>query len=151
MQISPLEEYSLRCLIHLARSMGEGPVTIRQISQDEGLSTAYVGKLLYLMQKAGLVQGLRGVQGGYTLLRDPKTLSVGEIFRCISPNAWSTVCEKFTGDLEQCANMGHCGLSPVWDRLAQHLYSYLDSISLDDLAQGRALPAPGLAAAAIQI
>ncbi len=40
MQISPLEEYSLRCLIRLARSQGEGPVSIRQISQGEGLSTA---------------------------------------------------------------------------------------------------------------
>jgi len=153
MQISPLEEYSLRCLIRLARTSGEGPVSIRQIGQGEGLSTAYVGKLLYLMQKAGLVQGLRGVQGGYTLLRDPKSLSVGEIFRCINPNAWSTVCEKFTGDLEQCANSGHCGLQPVWGHLAAHIYSYLDSISLDDLAQGRPLPLPapaqGLAVAAL--
>jgi len=143
MQISPIEEYSLRCLIRLAKTAGEGPVTIRQISQSEGLSTAYVGKLLYLMQKGGLVQSSRGVQGGYTLLMDAKTLTVGTIFRSINPHAWSTVCEKFTGDLEACANTGNCGLQPVWAQLAQHIYSYLDSITLDDLAQGRTLPLPG--------
>jgi len=135
MQISPIEEYSLRCLIQLARNSGEAPLTIRQISVSEGLSTAYVGKILYHLQKVGLVQGLRGVQGGYRLVKPADQLSLGEVFRAINPTAWSMVCEKYTGDLEACANAGHCGLQPVWNRLAGHLYAYLDTITLEGAAR----------------
>jgi Rrf2 family protein len=135
MQISPIEEYSLRCLIQLARNQGGSPVTIRQISQSEGLSTAYVGKLLHHLQKSGLVQGIRGVQGGYRLVKPAEQLTLGEVFRAINPTAWSMVCEKYTGDLEACANAGHCGLQPVWNRLAERLYAYLDTITLSEAAR----------------
>jgi Rrf2 family protein len=140
MQISPLEEYSLRCLIRLAQHEGSSPITIRQISEKEGLSTAYVGKLLYLLQKSGVVQGLRGVQGGYVLVKAAHELSMGEVFRAMNPTAWTMVCDKFTGDLDLCPNTGHCSLQPVWHRLADHINSYLDAITLADLASGKELP-----------
>ena len=69
MKLSPLEEYGLRCLIQLARRGSSQPVTIRQISESEGLSTAYVGKLMFLLQRANLVLSTRGVQGGYLLAK----------------------------------------------------------------------------------
>lgn len=144
MQISPMEEYSLRCLIRLARHPQGQPLAIRQISQSEGLSTAYVGKLLYQLQKNGLVQGVRGVQGGYTLTRPAAEMTLGYVFRAMNPTAWSGVCQKYKGDLEQCANAGSCGLQPVWGRLAVHIYAYLDGITLDDLAKDRPLPEPAM-------
>ncbi len=143
MQISPLEEYGLRCLIQVVRCQGDrNPVTIRRISEGEGLSMAYVGKLLFQLQKAGLVQGTRGVQGGYKIAKDPQVLTVGEIFRAL--NSLDEVCDKYTGDFESCVHAGTCGIKPMWDKLAQQMYGFLDKITLAEVA------GPRLAAAAAE-
>lgn len=141
MQISPLEEYGLRCLIQVARWQGaNSPVTIRKISEAEGLSMAYVGKLLFQLQRAGLVQGTRGVQGGYKLSGDVKTTTVGSIFRAL--NSLDEVCERYTGDFEACVHSGSCGIKPVWDQLAREMYGFLDKVTLAEVAG----PPPALAA-----
>ena len=68
MKISAQEEYGLRCLLQLARAetMGE-TLTLSQLAQLEGISSANAGKLMWILSKAGLVQSTRGIKGGYAL------------------------------------------------------------------------------------
>jgi len=65
MKISAQEEYGLRCLLQLARAevMGES-LTLGQLAQLEGISTANAGKLMWILSKAALVQSTRGIKGG---------------------------------------------------------------------------------------
>jgi Rrf2 family iron-sulfur cluster assembly transcriptional regulator len=136
MRLSPLEEYGLRCLIQLAQR-GQStaqPVTIRQIAESEGLSTAYVGKLMFLLQRAALVQSTRGVQGGYVLARPAAELSLFEIFEALDPGTLDDVCDKFTGNEAACVHSGACAIKRVWHGLSEHVNSYLRSHSLAEMA-----------------
>ncbi|MGH7442719.1 MAG: RrF2 family transcriptional regulator [bacterium] len=136
MKLSPLEEYGLRCLIQLARSNGIQPVTIRQISEGEGLSAAYVGKLMFLLQKADLVRSTRGVQGGYVLARPARAMNLNEVFQALDPGAFEDVCGKFTGNNgDACVHSGACAIKSVWRGLSERINSYLEQVSLADLAQ----------------
>jgi Rrf2 family protein len=139
MKLSPLEEYGLRCLIQLARRGNTQPVTIRQISESEGLSTAYVGKLMFFLQRADLVQSTRGVQGGYVLSRPPSELSLYEIFQALDPGVLDDVCDKFTGNEQACVHSGACAIKNVWNGLSRHIDTYLKTVSLGDLAGSSAL------------
>lgn len=131
MKVSPIEEYGLRCLIQLARRQSEAlPTTIRQISEAEGLSTAYVGKLMFLLQRAHLVQATRGVQGGYVLVKKPGDLTLEEIFTALDPHTLSDVCEKFTGQEELCVHVSACTLKTVLGGLNQHVNAYLRRVTL---------------------
>ena len=134
MKLSPIEEYGLRCLMQLARRQADHPVTIRTISEAEGLSTAYVGKLMFLLQRAHLVQSTRGVQGGYVLAKAPEALSLAEVFHALEPGDLEDVCEKFTGTESTCVHSGACALKSVWKGLNTHIDSYLSKVSLRDLA-----------------
>lgn len=134
MKLSPLEEYGLRCLIQLAQRPQDHPVTIRQISEGEGLSTAYVGKLMFLLQKASLVQSTRGVQGGYLLAKPAAELKLYDIFQALDPGSLDDVCEKFTGNESSCVHTGACAIKHVWHGLSEHLNTYLKTVSLQDLA-----------------
>ena len=59
MKVSAQEEYGLRCLLQLA-NLSEGEfLTLSQIAAREGISQANAGKLLWILNKAGLVQGRR--------------------------------------------------------------------------------------------
>jgi Rrf2 family protein len=139
MKLSPLEEYGLRCLLQLARRPQDHPITIRQIAEGEGLSTAYVGKLMFLLHRAGLVQSTRGVQGGYLLSRPAADLKLDEIFAALDPGVLDDVCDKFTGTEPSCVHNGTCVLKHVWQGLNRHINQYLKSVSLKDLA-GEARP-----------
>lgn len=134
MKLSPLEEYGLRCLIQLARRPQDHPVTIRQISEAEGLSTAYVGKLMFLLQRAGLVNSTRGVQGGYLLARPAAQTRLNEVFQALDPGSLDDVCDKFTGNEPSCVHNGACAIKHVWHGLHRHIDDYLKTVSLQDLA-----------------
>ena len=64
MKISRLEEYGLRCILQLAQNAGTS-MHIEQIASREGLSKAYVAKIMSPLRRAGLVRSVRGVRGGY--------------------------------------------------------------------------------------
>jgi len=136
MKLSPVEEYGLRCLIQLARrgQNNAQPVTIRQIAEGEGLSTAYVGKLMFLLQRASLVQSTRGVQGGYVLARPAERLGLDEIFSALDPGDLDDVCDKYTGNEDACVHNGACAIKHVWHGLNEHVNEYLRKRSLADLA-----------------
>lgn len=134
MRLTPLEEYGLRCLIQLAKR-GEGhPVTIRTISEGEGLSTAYVGKLMFLLNKGGLVQATRGVQGGYVLAKPAEQLTLSELFHALEPSDLDDVCRKFTGTEELCVHNSDCAIKQVWSGLEHEVTAYLSKFTLRDLA-----------------
>jgi Rrf2 family protein len=67
MKFSSQEEYGLRCLLRLAQEGDDGSMTIPAISQSEGISQAYVAKLMRILRRGGLVESVRGKVGGYTL------------------------------------------------------------------------------------
>ena len=136
MKLSPLEEYGLRCLIQLARRGQDNaqPVTIRQIAEGEGLSTAYVGKLMFLLQRAALVHSTRGVQGGYLLARPAEELGLDKIFEALDPGTLDDVCDKFTGNEDACVHNGSCAIKHVWHGLNEHVNEYLRKRSLAELA-----------------
>ncbi len=134
MRLSPLQQYGRRGLTPRARRANATPTTIRSISESEGLSTAYVGKLMFLMQKGGLVQATRGVQGGYVLVKSPDEVTLDQVFAALDPGGLEDVCEKFTGLEAQCVHNGNCSVKRMWDGLSGHLQSYLRGITLRDLS-----------------
>ena len=82
MKISAVEEYGLRCLLQLARTASEQPlVSAEEIAIREGLSVAYVEKILSQLRKAGLVKSVRGMYGGYQLARPADDIRVGDLVR----------------------------------------------------------------------
>ena len=84
MKISAQEEYGLRCLLQLARAETIGAsLTLSQLAQLEGISTANAGKLLWILSKAGLVQSTRGIKGGYSLARPASQIRLNQVIRVL--------------------------------------------------------------------
>ncbi len=134
MKISAIEEYGLRCLIQLAKNYaGEQLVSAEDISKHEGLSLAYVEKILSQLRKAGLVKSVRGMYGGYRLARAPESIRVGDFMRAVDGDFFTDICKHFSGKEESCVHMNGCSVRPVWMMVARHVYRILDHLSLADL------------------
>lgn len=135
MRISAQEEYGLRCLLQLARS--NSAMTIQEVAKKEGLSTAYVGKLFFLLRKADLVKSLRGAKGGYALAGRPQELSLGRVLSGLgAPQRKEGICQDFPGSKRECVHVhGSCSVRSVWNRIYQNIWSVLEATTLADLLQ----------------
>lgn len=113
MKVSAQEEYGLRCLLQLA-PLGAGEyLTLTQIAEREGISTANAGKLLWILNKAGLVTSIRGTKGGYRLARAADEIHLDEIIKVLDEDVLASHCNSYTGILDTCVHTGNCGIRPV--------------------------------------
>jgi Rrf2 family protein len=139
MRITAQEEYGLRCLLQVASHPDGEPLSVKEIAAREGLSVAYVEKLLYQLSRAGLTRSVRGINGGYCLSRSPDLVSLGEVVRALGGFASDNeICNQFTGNLDACVHIHNCGLRPLW-RVAFHIQSMLEKIPLSRLMEDEAL------------
>ena len=137
MKISAQEEYGLRCMLQLARSERDQVVSVKEIASKEGLSPAYVEKLLRLLGKAGLVHSVRGLRGGYVLNRDASAIMLGEVVRALGAVLTTDqICHQFTGHEAVCVHFSNCGIRSVWSGLTGYIQSFLDQTPLSSLLDG---------------
>ena len=134
MKITAQEEYGLRCLLQLARVPQDQVVRVRDVAAKEGLSNAYVEKLLRLLGRVGLVHSVRGLKGGYVLNRPASSITLGEVVRALGTEQTTDhICHQFTGNEAACVHFSNCGIRSVWSGLTSAIRAFLDHTTLDTL------------------
>ncbi|MBP7126458.1 Rrf2 family transcriptional regulator [Myxococcota bacterium] len=135
MRVSATEEHGLRCLMRLAACWQAGrETTLGEVAREEGLTLAYVAKLVALLRKAGLVRSLRGARGGIVLARDPQRIPLSEAMAALAGRAVRTGPCLDAGH-PPCGQAASCGLRPVWMRVEETLDGILGGISLADVVR----------------
>ncbi|HWR88912.1 MAG TPA: Rrf2 family transcriptional regulator, partial [Dissulfurispiraceae bacterium] len=69
-------QYGVRAMFEIARGYPNQPISIRQISERQDVSVAYLEQILNKLRKAGLVRSVKGPGGGYLLNRKPEEISI---------------------------------------------------------------------------
>ena len=83
MKLSTKGRYSVTALYELALHYGEGVVPLKTIAKTQGISENYLEQLMVPMRRAGLVESVRGAQGGYTLALPPEEVTIGRIITAV--------------------------------------------------------------------
>ena len=133
MKVSAQEEYGLRCLLQLARLAPGESLTLNQIAEREGISGANAGKLMWLLNKAGLVTSTRGTKGGYTLARPATEIYLSEIIKVLDGDMLESHCKSYAGLHDACVHTSDCGIRPVIVSLHEIVQSALERITLAQL------------------
>lgn len=134
MKLSSHEEYGLRCLLRLGREGVGGSLTIPEISNSEGVSSAYVAKLMRILRQGGFVKSARGKIGGYTLSRPAEEIVLGDVVDVLGGRLFeSGFCEAHTGQMETCARTPDCSLRSLWRKVQVAVDQVLSKTTLQDL------------------
>ena len=139
MLVSTKGRYALRVMIELAGHDREEFVPLGMIAKKQDISVKYLESIIVVLSKAGLVDGLRGKGGGYRLNRAPGEYSVGQILRLTEGSLAPVACLNCAPNT--CERAETCKTLPMWKKLDRLICNYLDSISIEDLRQGKKLPA----------
>ncbi len=132
MKFSTQEEYGLRCLIRIAKS--QNGLTIPEISELEGLSTAHVGKLSRILRLGEFIESSRGQTGGYKLARPSDEIIIGNVLAALGGKLYeSSFCDVHSGLPKICTNSIDCSVRSLWSTVQSLLDSVLDKLTLKDL------------------
>ena len=139
MHLLAQEEYGLRCMLQVARSRGEEPLTIPQIAESEGLSAEYTAKLMRALRRGGLVVSTRGAGGGYRLARPAGEITAWEVLQVLGGSFFPDgFCESHPGQRRDCIHSTNCSVRSLWRTVEEAVRSVLDKITLADLQKPEA-------------
>jgi len=136
MKITAPEEYGLRCMLLFARNKPGQSLTLPEISEKEGLSLPYTGKLIMILKKAGLLKAVRGRNGGYILAQAPDKIKLDEIFAALGDKLYGPHhCNRYGKD--NCVHSGRCRVASIWSFFDHYIQTVLSQLTLADVAAGK--------------
>jgi Rrf2 family iron-sulfur cluster assembly transcriptional regulator len=134
MKFSTQEEYGLRLLLRIAKSDSQHGLTIPELSEIEGLSTANVGKILRALRLAGFIESARGQTGGYKLNQPADKILISNVLTALGGKLYeSNFCDLHSGIENICTNSIDCSIRSIWKTVQNVLDSVLSKFTLQDL------------------
>lgn len=131
MMISTRGRYALRVLVDLAERADVGYVPMKDIAQRQGISLKYLERIVPVLTKGGIIEGLQGKGGGYRLLKSPEKCSIGEVLRLTEGDLAPVAC--LGCDAAPCERVSECKTYPLWVEFYQMTNGFFDKKTLADL------------------
>ena len=136
MKITAQVEYGLRVLVRITRCKEEKGLSIRQLSEAEGLSVNYVAKLTRILRMKGLINSTRGHVGGYILAKPADTITINNALKALGGRFFDKkFCESHSGILTLCTNSVDCSIRSLWSVMQITLDKLLDEVTLADMVK----------------
>lgn len=134
MQVSKRSQYALEAVLYLALHMHTEHENIKAIAEKLGTSWKYLEQIFIILKRNGIVDSIRGAQGGYRLAKKPEEITAGGIIRalegplapvpCVIEGPGRKLCERYEG----CATRG------LWEKIMHEINRTADLVSISDMA-----------------
>jgi len=132
MRLSTKGRYAVTAMLELAINNGRGPVTLADISVEQGISLSYLEQLFACLRRQRLVKGVRGPGGGYYLGRPAGEISIADIICAV--DEWVGFNHSKT-EQEGTSRLTHV----LWNELSNDIFNFLKQKNLGELvARGSA-------------
>jgi Rrf2 family nitric oxide-sensitive transcriptional repressor len=135
-KLTHYSDLGLRLAMYLALRQGE-PATLGEASERLAVSKNHLVKVSHQLTRAGLIESLRGRNGGVRLAMPPAQLTVEQVLRATEDNFDLVEC---LGSENTCVIAGACKLASALEDAREAFFASLRQVSMADLiVNGRAL------------
>ena len=131
MLVTTKGRYAMRLMVYIS-NFPERKVSLREVSENEGISLKYLEQLARSMVEAGLLKSTRGHGGGYLLTRDASEIRAGDVLRAAEGTTAPVACAALE-DGGECPREQSCSTIAFWAGLDRVIEGYVDSVTLGDL------------------
>ena len=134
MKLSSTARYGLRAMSDLcAHSRSGSPVSVSDIASRQNIPVNYLEQLFGKLRRAGLLESVRGAQGGYLLARSACAISIADILQALGEPFIFGSCQTERG----CENAPACPTFTLWKKVKGSVDEILESTTLEDIADER--------------
>lgn len=132
--LSQKTRYAIRAMQHLADNFGQGPVQLAEIAEKQNIPAKFLTVILSELTRFGLVDSLRGRDGGYWLALSPIDITYGDLIRIMRGSLALVPCaSRFAHEkCKNCVEEGECRTRALMLDVRDRTAELLDSIRLSD-------------------
>ena len=136
MKLTSKGRYAVMALADIAKFEDGSPVSLRDISLRQGISLLYLEQLFSKLKKDNIVKSIRGVNGGYTLTKNPDEIKLSNILSAVKEEVKTVQCKKESK--KSCnGSSAKCITHNLWDELETHIQHFFNKKNLGDLIRSK--------------
>lgn len=132
LKLSKKADYGLIALKHLASNQAQGALSAGDIAEVYGISGPLMAKVLQKLARSGLVVARHGSGGGYTLARDPSSITALEAINAIDGPVFITSCVTSHGE---CEHTLICTVRSPLRRVNESIVRVLSAVTISQMTE----------------
>jgi Rrf2 family protein len=132
LKLTKKADYGLMAMKHLAEHAERGSCSAKDVADAYGIPQEALAKILQRLVKAGLLHSQHGINGGYTLARDPRTVSAFEVIQAIDGPLFITSCITVRGECDQ---TDRCTIREPLRKVNQSIEDVLKKIKISQMKE----------------
>ena len=122
-------------MIDLAQHEGEGNIPLKDIAERQDISKKYLEIIVKDLVRGGMLNGVSGKGGGYSLSRKAEEYTVGEIIELMEGTLAPVAC--LVDGVESCPRSDSCLTLPMWKEYYEMIHQFFYGKKLSDLLGDR--------------
>ena len=132
MRLTTKSRYAVMALADIANFKENKPISLRDISLRQNISLLYLEQIFLKLKKNNIVKSIRGINGGYVLIKYPKQIKLSEIILALDEKVKTVECDK--NSKKGCnGRSAKCITHNLWDELDIHINTFFENKNLEDL------------------
>jgi Rrf2 family protein len=137
MKLSLQEKYGIRALVALSLRQGREKMQTRQIAEEEGIPRKFLEQVLLALKEAGIVESIRGKDGGYVLSRRPQEILLRQVIEAFEGPLALFPClkGKDAPPCPDCQEKKDCWIRESLGRINSFIAAALEEVSLADMCR----------------
>ncbi len=133
MRLTAKGRYAVTAMLDLAVNEDNGPISLADISERQGISLSYLEQLFAKLRRSELVKSVRGPGGGYQLSRNASSIFVAQIVDSVDELVDATRC----AGKANCNHGETCLTHELWSDLSSQIHQFLSDIDLASIIAKR--------------
>ena len=139
LKLTKKADYGLIAMRHLAQHSELGACSAKDLAGIYSLPQEALAKILQRLTKAGLLESQFGTNGGYTLARDPRTITALEVIRAIDGPLFMTSCST---PVRGCGQSERCTVREPLRKVSRSIEKVLQRLTIWEMTDKQPRPAP---------
>ena len=132
LKLTKKADYGLMAMKHLAEHNDRRACSAKDVAEAYGIPQEALAKILQRLAKVGLVQSQHGMNGGYILARDPRTISAFEVIKAIDGPLFITACVTVRGE---CGQSDRCTIRESLRKVNESIEQVLKNIKISQMKE----------------
>lgn len=121
---------ALEAVLDVAYNARPDPVQSKDITKRQGIPQRYLEQVMQQLVHKGILKGVRGPRGGYTLARERRKITVGDVVRVVDQ-----IDAEAENDPVSRAPLGEQIIAPLWEDTRAVVLDKLDQMTMEDLCR----------------
>ena len=120
---------ALEAVLDISYNGRPNPVQSKDITERQGIPQRYLEQVLQQFVRVGILKGVRGPRGGYTLARERRRITLGDVLRVVNQ------MENDEDSTVSRADLGERIINPIWEEMQEDILKRYDAITMEDLCR----------------